>query len=199
MRQVKPILPVLQQAHPLARGLVGAWLFFERGGTTLYDLSGNNNKGTLTLFPAAPWKIDLHGAALTFDGTDDYVDVGNSFNFSNNFTIEAWLKRNATAQYNTIFSNWNNAPDSGYIFQIQNDVGQVNKLGFYSASAWSYSSGTIADTTSWHHAAMTHTSGNVLTFYIDGAVSGTASRGAIGSSSISARIGRQGFTTNYFN
>src|SRR3990172_4042051 len=93
MRQVKPILPVLQQAHPLARGLVAAWLFFERGGSIVYDLSGNNNYGTLTNFPATPWNTDIYGSTLAFDGSDDNLAISSNASINiTKFTIEALIK-----------------------------------------------------------------------------------------------------------
>jgi hypothetical protein len=33
----KPTNPKLQRGHPLAKGLVGAWLFTETTGSNVYD------------------------------------------------------------------------------------------------------------------------------------------------------------------
>ncbi len=96
-RRIKPPLGVrLNRGHPLAKGLVARYLFNENGGQTLYDIAGNNH-GALTNGPAwAPGQPGKVGAALRFDGTNDYVQtpfVGLSSSAA--FTISFWLKRNA--------------------------------------------------------------------------------------------------------
>lgn len=78
----KPMLGTpLNLAHPLAQGLVGCWLFNEGSGNKVYDLSGNNNHGTLSGFSDPPtatsgWCAGPHGGALRFDGSDDYGSIG---------------------------------------------------------------------------------------------------------------------------
>jgi len=76
--------------------LVVLWFFDEEVGTTASDSSGNDNNGTLKPIGSEPtWVIGSKlGNALSFDGTDDYVDfnsnVGN-FYLLDPFTIEAWI------------------------------------------------------------------------------------------------------------
>ena len=55
------------------------------------DLSGNGNDGTIHGAVATAGKI---GQALSFDGTDDYVDCGSgySLDITDALTIEAWVK-----------------------------------------------------------------------------------------------------------
>jgi len=67
--------------HPLARGMVGCWLFNEGSGNKAQDYSGQGNIGTLTNFNDPPiatsgWNAGPHGGALAFDGSNDYVDFG---------------------------------------------------------------------------------------------------------------------------
>lgn len=64
-------------------------------GTTVFDLSGNNNNGTLT--NGASVVNTRGGRALDFDGSNDYVDAGDCCDFTSGFmTISAWVKRNET-------------------------------------------------------------------------------------------------------
>jgi hypothetical protein len=51
----------LDHGHPLARGLVGCWLFNEQNGPTAYDLSPGGNAGTLGAETWAPcrWGVGL--------------------------------------------------------------------------------------------------------------------------------------------
>lgn len=70
---------------------VAHWKMDENTGVRAYDASGNGNNGTVS---GAAWTQGKNGPALTFDGTNDYVDCGNgsSLNISNAITIEAWIK-----------------------------------------------------------------------------------------------------------
>ncbi|MFA4990396.1 MAG: LamG-like jellyroll fold domain-containing protein [Candidatus Paceibacterota bacterium] len=74
---------------------VGSWSFDEGAGTIVNDSSGNNNSGTLISGPT--WTDGQVNKALSFDGTDDYVDMGNISNFPTSatspFTLELWWYR----------------------------------------------------------------------------------------------------------
>ena len=77
-------------------GLVSYWQFHESSsgsadGQTTYDEISNSNDGTIH---GATWTTGKYGAALEFDGVDDYVDCGNddSLDITDTITIEAWVK-----------------------------------------------------------------------------------------------------------
>lgn len=76
-------------------GLKGYWSFNGRdmSGTTAYDRSGAGNTGTLTNGPAVTeGKL---GQGLSFDGVNDYVNLGvfTPFQFANTtFTVTGWFK-----------------------------------------------------------------------------------------------------------
>ena len=74
----------LNHSHPLANNLVGCWLMNEGSGNKAYDLSGNENDGTII---NALWG----GGALNFDGTGDYVDIPNVI-LTTNYTISILAK-----------------------------------------------------------------------------------------------------------
>ncbi len=78
-------------------GVVGAWHFDEGSGTTAKDTSGNNNDGTIY---GATWTDGKFGKALSFDGSDDYVDVphSESLSLTETITAEAWIKASAGVQ-----------------------------------------------------------------------------------------------------
>lgn len=83
--------------HPLARGLVGCWLFNEGCGDKAYDLSGYGNYGTLVnMLPSAPgsgWAGNKFGGGLDFDGVNDFVTppLLSSY-FTDTATVVFWLK-----------------------------------------------------------------------------------------------------------
>ncbi|MDP2668789.1 MAG: LamG domain-containing protein [bacterium] len=77
----------------LSKGLVGYWSFDgkDMAGVKAYDRSGQGNDGTLTNGPAsAKGRI---GQGLSFDGVDDYVNVGKdaSLNTLSTVTVCAWI------------------------------------------------------------------------------------------------------------
>ena len=73
------------------KSLVGYWPFDEGSGNIAYDLSGNNNHGTL--YNGPQWVDGKVGKALSFDGVDDYVQAGaNGIPISNlERTLVAWI------------------------------------------------------------------------------------------------------------
>ncbi len=76
------------------KSLVGYWSFDEGTGTIAYDLSGNNNHGTLYNNPQ--WVDGKVGKALSFDGVDDYVNVSSSSSLEpSQLTIIVWVKMNS--------------------------------------------------------------------------------------------------------
>lgn len=62
------------------------------GSTTWFDLSGNNNSGSLINGPAY---TGSNGGAIVFDGSNDYVNVGDPTSLrlgTGNFTINSFVK-----------------------------------------------------------------------------------------------------------
>jgi hypothetical protein len=79
--------------------LVGWWKFDEGSGTVAHDSSGKGNDGTASGNPA--WVTGHFGAALGFDGSNDYLDCGNnpSLNLTT-WTVAFWLNVNQNKNYN---------------------------------------------------------------------------------------------------
>ena len=74
-----------------ALSVVGLWGFDEGEGNITRDFSGNDNNGTLIGNPE--WVEGKFGAALEFDGIDDYVDCGNAQMLRiPKGTMMAWMK-----------------------------------------------------------------------------------------------------------
>jgi hypothetical protein len=128
----------------------------------LLDISGNNNTVTLTNM--------TYGAnnAISFDGTDDYIDLGNptAFQSLNSGTIEAIYYRVAsTGTYQMIFT------DAGSDMEI---TYSANVLQFYIGnSGISY---THAVTGQWFHVAGVWTPAT-KTLYLNGVQVATGGNG----------------------
>ena len=92
------------QAHA---GLVLHYKFDETSGTTAADSSGNGNTGTLTNMAGTEWTAGKVGGALDFDGSNDYVDLGNGLaDNMGDVTFSSWIYREgSTKTFGEIFSN----------------------------------------------------------------------------------------------
>ena len=95
----KPLMgePLVLGDDPINKDLVGWWNFLEGAGDQLYDLSINENHGTLTNMETGDWKNGgpkgLEGAYLDF-ASNDYVDIPDHPSFahgSGDVTWAGWL------------------------------------------------------------------------------------------------------------
>lgn len=71
-------------------GLIAYWSFDEGSGDIAYDGSGHGNDGTIY---GASWTSGVSGHALSFDGYDDFVDVGYLPQLQNTdeLTVSCWI------------------------------------------------------------------------------------------------------------
>jgi len=95
--QKPPIGAKLNYGHPLAKGLIGCWLFNEMSGNKVFDYSGQSKHGTITNSPVqtavSGWSAGPHGGERAFDGSDDYVDIIGGIDLANSeFTIITSIK-----------------------------------------------------------------------------------------------------------
>src|SRR5258706_318946 len=113
-------------ARAQVTGLVAAYAFDEGSGTTVADVSGNNNNGTIS---AATWTTaGKFGSALVFNGTSAQVTVPNatSLQLTTGMTLEVWvfptgslagwravLDKNVDGYYLMASSDPNNRPAVG--------------------------------------------------------------------------------------
>jgi regulation of enolase protein 1 (concanavalin A-like superfamily) len=118
------------------------------------------------------------GAALNFDGVNDYVNAGNAMatNFgTSDFTMELWFKANSLTSFPILF-----AKDQSFVFSpaFRVEIGSnAQNIGFFFNS----SSGTLANFTpdntisanAWTHYAIVRT-GNTFRSYINGTLQTTS-------------------------
>lgn len=159
----------LNRMHPLAKGLVGCWLFNELTGETIFDSSGNGNNGTLE--NGVAWG----DGGLEFDGVNDYVDCGDVLNFerTDSFSIVAWIKTTDGAQSHIAGKTQSSAPYKGYQlnidgskleFHLVNDYVGGNRIRVIETSI-----GTITDG-NWHQVVATYdgsSDASGVSLYID--------------------------------
>ncbi len=157
-------------------GLVAYWSFDEGSGTTAEDFSpANANTGTLTNSPT--WVDGKVGKALSFDGTNDYVTMGNTNDITTgDFTLAYWMNPENVSQFEPVIIK---REAVGPYRQYQTGVGYVNGIGvpvngkqvgfFGNNGADKQSIRTTNDVVDgqWHHVTVTRTSSGIL-IYIDG-------------------------------
>ena len=158
---------------------IGEWKMDEGTGVTTADTSGNSNTGSLI---GPVWENAgscKYGNCLNFDGTDDYVALGDLGLTSG--TLSMWLKPTETSGTvdRRIFS-----PSSGHVglegsLSI-NPISQVNDCDDYDVCVWPGVSPwkRVIDLDSdwsneWHHIVVVFDSGSA-TGYFDGVEHETA-------------------------
>lgn len=170
MSLVKQPFPQLQRGHPLAKGLVGAWPFWEGSGDTLHDASGNKNHGTLTnMDPATDWVGSPYGHSLDFGGGNNGVLIGNPVELGSTSprTVLAWVNDASWDQDGNQLVNsgaWqlslaiDNADSGSIIFNPGDNSSTFSRK---------MSTSSLANNT-WHHIAFTTEGTDVQAGYIDG-------------------------------
>jgi hypothetical protein len=88
------VLILYNNEKPTSEDPIGHWTF--SGDAT--DQSGNNFNGTVIGAALARDRYNDDNSAYTFDGVDDYVDMGNpeelNEDFNNGITLSTWFKFN---------------------------------------------------------------------------------------------------------
>jgi hypothetical protein len=162
----KPLLGMqINYGHPLAKGLVGCWIMNEDDGDKIYDLSGNNNHGTLE--GNVSWIAGKYGSALDFNPGSDYVNLGTLPQISSEFTLIISAKSTGPGSYNG---------NDGYFLSDSNDVtnfyfrranGGTNQLYLGIGDQSHPITGTyLVD--QWNVYAITHNSSGTVNFYHNG-------------------------------
>src|SRR3989344_1673677 len=177
----------LEPSRAAITGQVAAYSFDEGSGTTIEDFSGNNNTGTLVNGPA--WTTGKIGGALSFDGVDDYVALGNPLSMRpiNQITISAWINPTDVSTSKTIVSkDTTGAVD--YFFRVQGPGGvRCNFEGVGLDLICSYVSTNV-----WQHLACTY-DGSIVSIYKNGVLLGSspASPVTYSDSGANIKIGRR--------
>ncbi|HXF64800.1 MAG TPA: LamG-like jellyroll fold domain-containing protein, partial [Caldilineaceae bacterium] len=172
-------------------GLVAHWQFDQSGGTVTTDfrnlmtatVNGAANPFTTTVVFPTLLRPNPRALSLNPGGNpaanDDYLTVNDAYpdlNRADNFTVAAWVRREANDDYDPIY-------DSGvqtgtwWVFIAGSTIGNANKLGFGLHNMDSYySSVTIPADGQWRHLAVVVENGPhpTVRFFVNGVAAGTA-------------------------
>jgi hypothetical protein len=167
---------VLPARGDITNGLVAHWTFDETQGSTAYDSAGINNG---TIYGAQPTSGKL-GGALSFDGTNDYVNVLDDISLRPQYiTMSAWVK--TPKKYEVIFtkSRYSDARYEQYSLCIWSDgrarSGIKRNSGGAPGVGWQISAGqTILNGTDWYLVTATW-DGSFMKVYLNGQLEGVNS------------------------
>lgn len=187
-----------QPTQPNQSGLVGYWKLDEDTGVLAKDSTGNGNNGVLNGIAEPPtatsgWTSKgKMSRALTFDGSNDYIDAGNDSSLQlTSGTLSAWIKTsNAGAGYRGIFAK-------------QSAFGMFLKDNVFIMYDWSgagdRSTGISLNDNAWHHVVCSFQSGvsNGTKCYVDGSNVMTTTI-TVSSQSIALQIGWANSVGQYF-
>ena len=155
-----------------------ALCMLEGAGNRTYDLTHNHNDGVLTNGPI--WKPGRNGAAISFDGVDDYVRLHSNYVFTVNHSIGMWIKPSTVLEKRALFGDINTSY-YGYLKFVFNSgatrfVGETNtNSDFIRFEHPDYP----FSLDSWYHIIVTEDNNKIWTMYIDGGSwSSTSSVGA---------------------
>ena len=138
-------------------------------GTTWTDLSGNGNTGTLT---NGPTYSSTNGGSISFDGTNDYINLGNILNYTTeNFTFNTFFYLNSfttstPGQGPQLF--WKGSFNAnGYYCAINADGTILFHTNQSGASQFSYTSSGLISVGVWNNVSVVRT-GPSVQIYING-------------------------------
>ena len=189
---------------PAESAMLGYWNFDEGSGTVANDLTGNGNTGSLQNMDNSNWVSGKFGDALSLDGVNEWVSFATQpsiNNLSGAFTVETWVKGNASDMYDyaLLFDKSHGFTDyTGWVLQFRPGNG-VLEFGLGQGDHWdSILSPNILDN-NWHFVSGTY-DGTNLRLYIDGVLIGTqaASTNATNNRPIEMGRARAGYGPRYF-
>lgn len=150
------------------------------------DISKNGLDGTIVGEPGFVAGVD--GMALELDGTEDYVDCGNSasFDITDEVTLSAWVKTNDSGneEHNPFVGKGDHS------YAIKHSTGNAIQFFIYDGQ-WIEANVSVDDSFNddWHYVAGTY-DGSELKTFIDGGLSATTAHvGDIDSSTDNLTIG----------
>jgi hypothetical protein len=159
---------------------------YPRSGTTIYDLSGNGNNGTLV---NGVGFTQVNGGVLTFDGVDDYVISYNPNLSATTSTVMGAARYSGGTRGRMI-----NSTDVNWL------IGHwVNSTENYYAEGWVSGVQAGANDTNWRiYAALGNKPGNSYSSYVNNTLSsGPNSNGTSGPDGISIGAQTNGGVSEY--
>jgi len=171
----------------LSTGLQGWWCpsldTSGNGTTTLTDLSGNGNNGTLTNMDAATdWVADTDSGgvrALDFNGASQRVVMGNAgLPLTGDLTLSFWFLYRSTASIQGVLSQYTAGTSGRTVVVINQSIGggrDPNRLNLFSSFPGGLDANVLLSGTDTYYHIVLRRSGSQGTVYINGVLAVTDS------------------------
>jgi glucose/arabinose dehydrogenase len=176
-----PVSVTVSNATSPPAGIVAGYAFDDGSGTSAADASGHGITGTLTNGPT--WAAGRYGGAISLDGSDDYVDLGNpsALRLTGSMTVSAWIN---SSQFP--------ADDAAVVskrgsigFQLDTTVdGGPRTIGFKLTSSTGADmvryGATVLQANTWYHVAGVYdAAAGTMTVYVNGQVDAGSQVGTV--------------------
>lgn len=153
----------------LSSSPIGYWQLNETTGTTVADVSGDNNTGTINGGITKGATGPVTGVtAMTFNGTSGYISAARPTTNTSNWTLEAWVNITAFAggTDETGMVVYNGDDSGGYGIGVGHSGTNNDLYVLYGGVAW-IDMGTLLTTGTWYHLVAVN-NGGTLTAYVNG-------------------------------
>ncbi len=186
-------------------GLAAAYGFDETSGSTAADASGNGNAGTL--LNGAVFAPGKNGNAVSLDGVNDYVNIGNptSLQITTSMTVSAWINSSSFPGDDAAVVSKRGNSLAGYQLDTTIDKGPRTigfKLTSASGTQMNRYGATALQLGQWYHmAGVYNASAQTLDVYLNGQLNNGSLVGTVTSSqqnsSLNAVVGRKSGDTGF--
>jgi hypothetical protein len=192
-------------ANTQTAGLTAGYAFNETAGTTAADASGHGIVGTLTNGPT--WTPGRYGNALTLDGVNDYVNLGNptALQVTGSLTLSGWINASAfPVDDGAVVSKRTNG-ELGFQLDVTKDTGP-RTIGFKltnsaGANMFRFGATTLQPNTWYHIAGVYDAATQSLHVYLNGQLDDGVLQGTVTASqqnsTANVTIGRRAGATGY--
>jgi PKD repeat protein len=191
--------PLTVTVTPARPSPVAAYGFEETSGTTVTDKSGNGNSGVIS--GATRITTGHTGRALSFDGVNDWVTVGDaaSLDLTAGMTLEAWVYPTSLGNANRAVIVKEGSTASVYALSAHRSANPRRPTGSADVAGQRVVVGASQlSTSTWFHLAVTY-DGTALRLYVDGTLSASLPvTGSITTSSGVLRLGGTALGAQWF-
>ncbi len=159
--------------------LEGYWSFDYDNATTAFDFTNRDNDGTY-VNAIKNSTNGVYGQYSQFDGTGDYINLGNNYKVGTNRTLTGWVYFNVVNKDQAILTKEQTNTEGSWTFWFDDVVGvgpagNNDKISYAvfgpsgRVSNWPWvSSATAIQTGRWYHVAIVHEWGKNLSLYLNG-------------------------------
>ncbi len=212
-RETLALTGVTLQTITVDNGLLGYWKLDDGTGSTVRDSSRYGFSGALSgidgnstssgwVLGSTGTKLFYNPASLLFDGSLDFVNIGDRINIDDrqDFTISAWVNRSSFAGKHTVLSKKSSsgASAAGYMLWVDDATDTLQFAASDGTDDYTLRSSTTLNGAGWRHIAVVWDQDSAANteLYIGGVADSATDTGTIGSvndlsNALALRIGSE--------